>query len=255
MLQYSSLKGIWNDNQIIFPTMFRKIYDSNKSFCMQERDLRERLINGRLNECWELWKNKVRPEIRYNRSKKYSSEEFIHQRDQEYSRRAENWSLLLDRLLCGEGIIPNSHIIDVGASEGYEVANQKFNVTCLEPSNLLCKKGKNKFEHMNFMTGTSDRLPIKNHCIDVYLSLRTWCIAGVLADESMEEAKRILKPNGLIIISLPMRFKSEERTLEQSIEDRINPISEWVFNILNKDMQYVKTYGAPEDFFMYGRLK
>ena len=255
MYQNNTLSEIWNNNQSIIPFEQRSVFDKSKSFCIQERDLRNSLYGSSLQKCWLNWKSKLRPQIIKNRAKKYSSPEFKTQKLQEYSRRAEDWNKLIYNLLITEDISPASHIIDVGSNEGEEVSNLNFKITCIEPSSILCNQGKKRFPNMEFFIGSADHIPIVTSTIDAYISLRTWCIAGVLPDEALDEAKRVLKPQGLIIVSFPVRYRNEIRTWENLLDDKITPILKWTFDLLTNELQTVKTLNGNEDLFLYGRLK
>jgi hypothetical protein len=247
------LQEIWNKSQKYIPSEYRALYNPQLSFCIQERDLRGRLLHNGKYDIWDKWKKLIRPLIISSRARKYASAEFTKQKDVEYRRRGQNWHRILEGLILAENFSPRAKLIDVGSHEGEEVSNINFDITCIEPSISVCKKGMSKFPFLNFKVGTADNLPVSDNSYEIYLSLRTWCIAGILADEAMAEARRVLISMGLIIVSFPLRFIGQH-SFENAIDDEIKPIAEWTRHILEKNLSYLKVLAAPEDYFMYGRI-
>jgi len=96
---------------------------------------------------------------------------------------------------------------------------------------------------------------LPKHSFDAYISLRIWCVAGVLADEAIIEAERILKSQGRLIISFPLRYKGKLRSWDNVLEDKIAPVARWTRDILQEKLFHVNCHAGYEDFFMYGRLK
>ncbi len=250
----NSSEAIWHACQEFIPNEDRVLFNPDISFCLQERDLRDRLIGAKRWHVWEDWKKQARPLIYSAKASKYSSAEYQTQKFTEYSRRADNWSGFLEGLLFKENILPGSSVLDVGSNDGEEVRGINFKVTCLEPSSKLCDFGRRNFREIKFVSGTADSLPFKECEFDVYLSLRTWCIAGVLADEALSEAVRVLRPNGLIIISFPLRFETKERELTYAVNDKVKPVAEWSYSLFSKNIGTAKTLFSPEDFIIYGRV-
>jgi SAM-dependent methyltransferase len=248
-------KEIWNEYQKILPVKERKKFNVSIGYCLHEKELKERLISSGKYEFWDNWKNITRPIIIKNRSFKYASSNYSEQRKIEYARRADNWNGVLKKIIKDGGGFENSYLINVGANQGDEVSELPFKITCIDPSKELCARGKKKYPYMNFKSGSADKIPVKNNSFDIYLSLRTWCIAGVLPDEALEEAKRVLKSEGLSVTSFPLRFKNKKRTLETAVQDEIKVIAKWTYSLFDKEMDFIETFSAPEDFFIYGRLK
>jgi SAM-dependent methyltransferase len=255
MLQNKSLKKIWNENQKLLPTNYKTAFEKTIGYCLHEKKLKEDLILDGNKDIWESWKYTIRPQVIKNRSKKYSSINYMQQRKVEYDRRAKKWYELIENLIKEEGIPDGAHLVDIGANDGDEVCRLPFIITCVDPSIELFFKGKWKHDFMDFKVGTADSSGLQNSAFDVYLSLRTWCVAGVLPDEAFKEAKRILKSNGLLMVSFPLKFKTEEKTLETAVADKIKLLCDWTYSLFEKNLVSIKTYSAPEDFFIYGRLR
>ena len=209
----------------------------------------------RRNDLWEIWKKYARPEIFHERGQYYSSENYEKQKEEEYARRFESGRELYD-LLRDERCDDDSLVIDVGSNEGDEVSDLPFRMVCIEPSALTCKRGKEKYPHIKFVVGTADELPFERGIFDAYISLRTWCIAGVIPYEAFDATRSVLVPEGLVVVSFPLRFERiKERTLDHAIDDSVKPVAEMTFEIFRNSIAYVKTLSTPEDFFIYGRLK
>jgi SAM-dependent methyltransferase len=255
MPQNNILEEIWNEGQHILPKSTRHLYEPSSSFCLQERDMRDLLLKNGLEKEWLAWKLVVRPAIHSNRSAKYISKEYALQKSKEYSRRARDWKELINSLLFNEKAQTGSVLIDVGSHEGDEMAGLDFKITCIDPSEEICIAGKSKHPNMKFRRGTADNTLEASNYYDIYISLRTWCVAGVLSDEAFIEAKRILKPNGLLMVSFPLRYKNGVRSWENVQEDNITQVARWTMGLLKDNLSYVKTYAGPEDFFIYGRIK
>jgi len=113
------------------------------------------------------------------------------------------------------------------------------------------------YPNINFVEGTADALPFENGTFDVYCSLRTWCIAGVVPHEAFVEAVRVLRPNGLLIVSYPLRFDIERksRTLLSAIEDDIKSIALMSKELFDSHLLQVGSVVGPEEMMIFGRSK
>lgn len=93
---------------------------------------------------------------------------------------------------------------------------------------------------------------------DAYLSFRTWCVAGVLADEALKAALDIVRPGGLIVVSFPLQFDSElplsSRTLDSAWDDKVKAVALWTNSLLETALEGLIMWAAPEDFLMIGRV-
>lgn len=250
-----SSKDIWELCQKYLPKEERRRFDTKINFCFQERELRDRLVNSGKFELWKRWKEVARPIINNIKSSRYASGEYSKQKGIEYARRSENWYGTLITMINNEGFFCDSTLLNVGSNDGEEVADLPYIITCVDPSYRLCERGRARFPKINFRIGIADNLPFEDNSFDIYLSLRTWCVAGILPDEALLEAKRVLIPEGLLIVSFPLRFETQAKDLEHAVQDKIKPVAEWAYSLLSMNLSYIKTFSAPEDFFIYGRTK
>ena len=249
------LAAIWDSSQFLLPLWARRPYDGGESFCWQEKMLRDHLRERGCLDAWNLWRRHVRAAVYSNRVAKYGSAPFAMQRRIEYLRRADDWENMLLRILYSQGMKQDERLLDVGAHDGEEVAGLPFRVTCVDPSVALCQSGRMKYPAVEFVVATADAIPLRSRIFSAYVSLRTWCVAGVLADEALDEAVRILEPHGILIVSLPLAFGPGEPTFDNMRTRRLLHVACWIRELLSKRVCLLNQYAAPEDFFLYGRLK
>jgi SAM-dependent methyltransferase len=245
--------SIWGECQEFIPERFRVEFNPDISFCIQERDFRNKLKSIGREDLWYTWKKYARPLIYSERAKKYSSSDFLIQKKIEYDRRADDWHGFLENLLLSEDVPVESKVVNVGSHDGEEVNGLNFDLTCIDISNESLKRGKNKFRGMKFAYGTADNLPLEDKSFDAYLSFRTWCVAGVLVDEALDEALRILKSNGLIVVSFPLNFLGRKELIYAE-DSKVKPVAGWAYNLLREKVGDLKTLFSPEDFLFYGKI-
>lgn len=107
-------------------------------------------------------------------------------------------------IACGEGY--GSNLMSEKASFVYGVDVDKI---CVSEAKLKYKK-----QNIEFLVGNTSKIPLKNSSIDVVVSFET-IEHHDEHDEMMVEIKRVLKPNGLLIISTPDKlYYSEMRKFE-----------------------------------------
>ncbi|WP_394758880.1 class I SAM-dependent methyltransferase [Flavobacterium sp.] len=110
-------------------------------------------------------------------------------------------------------------VLDIASGEGYgsnllsEHATFVYGVDidekCINDAKLKYKKN-----NIEFKTGNTSKIPLENGSIDVVLSFET-IEHHDEHEEMMMEIKRVLKPNGLLIISTPDKlYYSDKRKVE-----------------------------------------
>ncbi|MDN3548731.1 class I SAM-dependent methyltransferase [Mucilaginibacter aquaedulcis] len=100
-------------------------------------------------------------------------------------------------------------VLDIACGEGYgtnllsEVAKFAFGVDICE---VAIKAARNKYKRHNlsFLTGSTEKVPLEPSSIDVVISFET-IEHHDRHDEMLLEIKRILKPDGILIMSSPDR--------------------------------------------------
>ena len=109
----------------------------------------------------------------------------------------------------------NYAIIDVGVGGGYEAsclfASCK-NITFVDIATDGLRHVKNAIPSARIVNASADNLKdVENDCYDIYISLRTYNSSFFDITKAITEAKRIMKSNAVIIISVANGFLSAER--------------------------------------------
>lgn len=133
--------------------------------------------------------------------------------------------------------IKNKVVVDIACGEGYgsylmsKIANSVTGIDIDSTTVYNAQKKYNK-DNLSFKIGRADLIPIEEKSIDVVVSFET-IEHHDKHDEMMLEIKRILKPDGLLIISTPDKyiysdkrnFKNEYHLKELYKEDFFNLIN------------------------------
>ena len=98
-------------------------------------------------------------------------------------------------------------ILDIASGEGYgsnilaQQAKQVFGVDIAEEA-VTHANSKYKSNNLQYLQGSATNIPIENNTIDMVVSFET--IEHLdKHEEMMREIKRVLKPNGILVISSP----------------------------------------------------
>jgi len=98
----------------------------------------------------------------------------------------------------------NHKLVDVACGTGdiaklfLESVNKSSEITCVDPNKGMIVKGKEKlgkFQNINWVIGSAEKLPLKNNLFDFYtisFGLRN----TKNLDKTLKEAYRVLKPGG-----------------------------------------------------------
>ena len=255
---FESTKNLWNRCQNILPYEFHKNFVEGVSFCIQERNLRDDLISIGRVDIWEQWKRFARPLIINRADKRYSPENYQQQQEIEQNQRGIGWQTCLNNLLNVNKVPKNAKILVVGGNNGLELKNIRHrSIICVDICEKALDIGRNNQPYHQFQYGRIDHLPFPEDVFDVYISLRTWCVAGVLADEALSEAQRVIKKDGTIIVSLPLSFPNhipyKNRVLSNAIDNQIKPLAEWIKKLFSSRMNHTICRAEPEDYFIVGR--
>lgn len=112
--------------------------------------------------------------------------------------------------------IENCEVLDIACGEGYgsnlmsKKAKQVYGVDINEDVVCFAKK-KYKEGNLTFKVGSTSNIPLEDNSVDVITSFET-IEHHDEHDEMMSELKRVLKPNGIIIISSPDKlYYSDKR--------------------------------------------
>lgn len=247
---------LWMNCQEVLPVRWRRAYDCTRSFCLQERELRDYLLSRGAPEIWKIWLDSARPMIYRSKAERYKPEHYQSQRAAEYARRADDWGVLLRSVLAAGAVPAAGKVLDVGANLGAEVTGLLQTVVCVDPAGESLLEGRRSFPHVHYVAAVAEALPFRTAHFDAYLSFRTWCVAGVLADEALQAALKVVRPGGLIVVSFPLQFDPKSpfssRTLDSACDDKVKAVALWAASLLKTALEGLSISAAPEDFLMIG---
>jgi len=129
-----------------------------------------------------------------------------------------------------------NHLIDVASGTGdiaksfLERIGYEGKVTCVEPNELMLKSGKNKLKNLkkiNWVCSQAEKLPFKNESFDLYsVSFGIRNFSNI--DQSLKEARRVLKTGGRILC---LEFSKVE-----------NEILKKLYKTYSKSIPYIGKY-------------
>lgn len=122
----------------------------------------------------------------------------------------------LHRYALANQYIDGKTVLDIACGEGYgshlmsEKAAFVYGVD-IDPGTIKNAQAKYKKANIAFQQGSTDAIPLEDHCIDVVVSYET--IEHHDSHEQMLlEIKRVLKPGGLLLLSTPDKlYYSDKR--------------------------------------------
>lgn len=108
-------------------------------------------------------------------------------------------------------------VADVASGEGYgaallsDVAAKVVGVDISSDCSRYAEQRYKKRKNLSFVTGSCEALPLRNHSIDLVTSFET--LEHLERQEEMlDEIKRVLKPDGLLLLSSPNRMVYSDGT-------------------------------------------
>lgn len=122
----------------------------------------------------------------------------------------------LHRYAIVSDYIKDKIVLDIASGEGYgsNIMSKKAKfVYGVDIDNTTVQEAKLKYkkDNLEFLIGSASDIPIEDNSIDVVVSFET-IEHHDKHDEMMNEIKRVLKPNGLLIISTPDKlYYSDKR--------------------------------------------
>ncbi|MBM2815989.1 MAG: glycosyltransferase [Ignavibacteria bacterium] len=142
----------------------------------------------------------------------YTGERFIPEftpRENSY----EHWH----RYLYASQFVENKIVLDIASGEGYganvlaKTAAKVIGVD-IDPEAINFSRSKYRKANLNFILGSVDDVPLKeNNSIDVIISFETIEHVGEKEQiKFLQEVKRLLKPDGLFIVSTPDKLYYSE---------------------------------------------
>ncbi len=113
----------------------------------------------------------------------------------------------LHRYAIAMDFVQDKEVLDIACGEGYGsnlLAENARQVSGIDIDNNIISKAKNKYRKKNlqFLTGATENIPTADKQFDVVVSFET---LEHIADHEkmMTEIKRVLQPDGLLVISTP----------------------------------------------------
>jgi 2-polyprenyl-3-methyl-5-hydroxy-6-metoxy-1,4-benzoquinol methylase len=107
-------------------------------------------------------------------------------------------------------LVQNKKVLDIACGEGYGsylMANDAFSVTGIDINSIVIEKAREKYKRSNlqFLQGPADKIPVEDHVFDIVVSFET---IEHLENHQLifNEIKRVLKPEGVLIISTPNKL-------------------------------------------------
>lgn len=143
-------------------------------------------------------------------------------------------------------LVEDKSVLDIASGEGYgsyllsQKARSVIGVDISEAS-IEFAKTKYKRNNLEFKVGLAERIPVEDNSIDVIVSFETIEHHGK-HHEMLLEFKRILKPNGVVIISSPDKYNYSDLTNFQNPYHVKELYKQEFQSIMNKYFSYSKFY-------------
>lgn len=131
----------------------------------------------------------------------------------------------LHRYAIVENYIKNKIVMDIACGEGYGSNIIKNNAKFvygidLDKNTIEHAKVKYKASNLKFLSGSTSKIPLENNSIEIAISFETIEHHNE-HQEMMQEIKRVLKSNGIIIISTPDKlYYSDKRNFNNKFHIR-----------------------------------
>ena len=103
--------------------------------------------------------------------------------------------------------VKNKIVLDIASGEGYgsnllaKYATKVYGVD-IDINTINLAKEKYDAKNLEFIMGSTDKIPLPDNCVDIVVSFET-LEHHDKHNEMMEEIQRVMKPEGILIISTP----------------------------------------------------
>lgn len=131
-------------------------------------------------------------------------------------------------------------LLDVGIGNGNSVTNIFIHVKNLNGTDISYKAleyAKNNLPNLKYLDNCAEELiDIKTGSIDLYVSLRTYQSTLFDVRAAMTEAYRVLRQEGVIIISIPIMFLKDDGTILTGLirPGDVEPNMEYAFEVAKR---------------------
>lgn len=119
------------------------------------------------------------------------------------------------RYLVASDLVAGKNVLDIACGEGYGSsilaarASMVLGVD-ISPEAVSHANKRYKAENLKFILGTCSSIPLKNDTVDIVVSFET-IEHHDEHDEMMSEIKRVLKPDGILLISCPDKLEYTDK--------------------------------------------
>jgi ubiquinone/menaquinone biosynthesis C-methylase UbiE len=118
------------------------------------------------------------------------------------------WAEEIRQILSDQAIdLTNSNVLDIGCGNGLELTelfHDARRVIGVDLSQRMLDSAAKRFGSDTFYRASAEDLaPIENASVDVYISVRTYASRFFDQRAALREAHRVLRPGGLILLSIP----------------------------------------------------
>jgi len=126
----------------------------------------------------------------------------------------------LHRYAIAKEFVKGKTVLDIACGEGYGtslLADEALSVKGVDIDSSVIEKAKRKYTkpNLNFLLGSTEQIPFVDQSFEVVTSFET--IEHTSEHEKMmSEIKRVLKPNGLLIISTPDKLNYADKRNHRS---------------------------------------
>lgn len=161
----------------------------------------------------------------YAFNKKYGNYDYTKDLRQKYS----NWFIdIRKRIDKFYGNINNLDVLGVGSNLGKELieifSNNKMNLSVLDISLEAIEKGKKLYPQIRFYQSDMEReFPISQK-FDICLALRSIQSRGISRQNAIMQMEKVLKPNGLLLITVPNGYITSDNRVLRGLYDHRNKL-------------------------------
>ena len=152
----------------------------------------------------------------------------------------------LHRYAVSLALIKGKIILDIACGEGYGSNLMSFESSLvygvdIDEETIERANSKYKRDNLKFLTGTTSKIPLESNSIDVVISYETLEHHDE-HEKMMIEIKRVLKPEGILLISTPDKhFYSDKRNYKNSFHVKELYKSEFIY-LINKHFKNYQLY-------------
>ena len=143
--------------------------------------------------------------------------------------------------------VPGKVVLDLASGEGYGAAllsNVATSVTGVDISPEIVEHARHHYyrQNLTFLVGSCEKVPLPDSSVDIVTSFET-IEHHDKHEEMMQEIKRVLKPNGILIISSPNRLTySDEADYSNPFHIRELYYDE-LSSLLGRYFKHLRVYG------------